>query len=454
MVNVETLSTEELGDRSYIAHDGHVAVVIDPQRDIDRVEAVLAELKLDCQLVLETHIHNDYVSGGLELATRTGAAYVVAASDQVAFDRRSASDGDELMAGTLVVRVVATPGHTDSHLSYIVTCKQSPPAVFSGGSLLFGSVGRTDLVDPDRTDELTRAQYRSARHLASLVPDEAALYPTHGFGSFCSAGSAVGGASSSIGQERHRNDALTTDDEDVFVEKLVAALTVYPSYYVHMAPLNLAGPAPVELAMPRLTDPVELARRIRTGEWVVDLRSRTAYAAEHLAGTIGISLAQHFSLYLGWLVPWGTPVTLLAEDPKQIAAAQRQLVRLGIDELAGMAIGPTDAIAPNADRRTYRVTNFADLEHHPEAVVLDVRRDDERAESHIANSVHLPLHLLLERVDSLPPGTLWVHCVTGYRASIAASLLDRAGRDVVLIDDDYANAGYLVAAEHACNARN
>ena len=208
MVNVEVLATDELGDRSYVAHDGQAAVVIDPQRDIDRVQSVLTELGLRCTLVLETHIHNDYVSGGLELAVRTGAAYVVAGTEEVAFDRRAVSDGDELAAGRMTVNVVATPGHTDGHLSYIVSDQEGSPVVFSGGSLLFGSVGRTDLVDPDRVHELTRAQYRSARRLVALVPDDTALYPTHGFGSFCSAGAAVGDSSSTIGLERQRNDAL------------------------------------------------------------------------------------------------------------------------------------------------------------------------------------------------------------------------------------------------------
>ncbi|MGA2932155.1 MAG: MBL fold metallo-hydrolase, partial [Acidimicrobiales bacterium] len=242
MVNVEVLATDELGDRSYVAHDGQAAVVIDPQRDIDRVESVLTELGLRCTLVLETHIHNDYVSGGLELAARTGAVYVVAGTEEVAFDRWAVSDGDELAAGRMTVKVVATPGHTEGHLSYIVSDQEGCPVVFSGGSLLFGSVGRTDLVDPDRIHELTRAQYRSARRLVALVPDDTALYPTHGFGSFCSTGAAVGDPSSTIGLERQRNDAFVTDDEDDFVGALVARLTTYPSYYAHMAPLNRAGP--------------------------------------------------------------------------------------------------------------------------------------------------------------------------------------------------------------------
>lgn len=443
-VQVEVVSTEELGDRSYIAHDGEVALVIDPQRDIDRIEAVLAERGLRCALVAETHIHNDYVSGGLELARRTGATYVVAAVDDVDFDRRAARDGDELEAGRLRVIVVSTPGHTDGHLAYIVSDEEGPPVVFSGGSLLYGSVGRTDLVDPTRTDELTRAQFRSARRLVGLLADEVAVYPTHGFGSFCSSGSSSSDTTSTIGVERGRNDALVTDDEDDFVAKLVAGLTAYPSYYGHMGPRNQDGAGPIDLSPPTPTDAVELAQRIAEGEWVVDLRSKTAYAAEHLAGTIGIGLGQHFSTYLGWLIPWGSPLTLIAEGSEEIADAQRQLVRIGIERPTGAAIGSPRDLAADHEVRSYPTATFPDLARQPDAIVLDVRRDDEWVKGHISGATHLPLHALVERRNEVPDGRLWVHCASGYRASIAASLLDRAGHDVVLVDDDFEHATDLV----------
>ncbi|HEY2203015.1 MAG TPA: MBL fold metallo-hydrolase, partial [Pseudonocardia sp.] len=142
---VHVIETTELGDRSYVAHDGEVAIVVDPQRDLDRVEGVLADAGVRCEVVLETHIHNDYVSGGHELARRTGARYVVAAADEVEFDRLPVADGDELRAGRMRITVIATPGHTDSHLAYRVDDGGRAAAVFTGGSLLYGSVGRTDL---------------------------------------------------------------------------------------------------------------------------------------------------------------------------------------------------------------------------------------------------------------------------------------------------------------------
>ena len=451
-MQVEVISTNELGDRSYIVHDQATAVVVDPQRDLDRVIAVLDKLGLTLDMVVESHIHNDYVTGGHALARRYGARYAVNGADHVDFDRFAISDGDELEAGSLRIRVLATPGHTDTHLAFVITdvaAPEQPPAVFTGGSLLYGSVGRTDLVDPARTEELTRAQFHSAHHLADILPDESPIYPTHGFGSFCSTGSAVGGADSTIGVERARNDALTAVDEQSFVDKLIANLSAYPAYYAHMGALNRQGPDEPDMSAPAALDADELATRITGGEWVVDLSDRVAYAADHLAGTISIALGGQFATYLGWLTPWGAPVTLIGDSPDQISAAQRQLVRIGIDHLAGAATGTLDELtAAGQARQHYPRKTFAEVKAlNADDIILDVRRDDERAGGFIPGSAHFPLHSLLSRMNELPHGRLWVHCASGFRASIAASLLDRAGRDVVYIDDDFSHAVELGLTE-------
>lgn len=442
-MQVVTIETPELGDRSYVIGEGgpgSEAVVVDPQRDLDRVEAVLAARQWTCALVLETHLHNDYVTGGLELAHRTGAAYVVQGREDVAFERCAVHDGDVLSAGTLEVRVLETPGHTENHVAYHIGRHGEPGAVFSGGSLLYGAVGRTDLVAADRTVHLTHAQYHSARRLAAL-PEEAELFPTHGFGSMCSAGGSTGATASTIGAERRVNVALTEPDEERFVVELLAGLTAYPAYYAKMGPRNAAGPTAADLSPAEPVDADEVGKRIAAGEWVVDLRDRTAYAAEHLAGSIGIALGPQFATYLGWLIPWGTPITLLGTSPEQVADAQRQLVRIGIDRPAGAATGPLADLAAGTELRGYPQRTFDDLAAAPDpVVVLDVRREDERAAGAIAGAVHIPLHSLLSRLNEVPSGQLWVHCAAGFRASIAASLLDRAGHDVLLIDDDWEHA--------------
>lgn len=447
MLSVEVLETSELGDRSYVAHDGHLAVVIDPQRDLDRVEKVLTERDLQCVAVLETHIHNDYVTGGYELAQRTSAVYMVNAKDPVKFHREPTNDGDKWRFGDLYLTPIATPGHTVTHLAYYVedASGEDVPAVFTGGSLLYGSVGRTDLVDPARTDELTRAQYHSARRLAEL-PDDTRVFPTHGFGSFCSSGSAAGGESSTIAAERERNDALTVEDEDAFVAKLIANLTAYPAYYAHMSMRNLDGPGPADLSPPEPVEAAELRRRIDKREWVVDLRTRTAFASGHLEGTIGIELGSSFATYLGWLIPWGTPLTLIGETAEQVAAAQRQLVRIGIDRPSGAAIGSVDELADGRPLQSYAVSDFDSLAEadRSQLTLLDTRRVDERNVSLIPGSLHIPLQDVISRMAEVPTThPVWIHCASGYRASIAASLFAGGGYDVVLVDDNYSRATEL-----------
>jgi len=441
MAEVRVIETPGLGDRSYIVTDGDVAVVIDPQRDIDRVLDVAAGLPITH--VFETHIHNDYVTGGLALARRCGAAYVINADDPVAFDRYGIRDGESIETGSLVVTAIHTPGHTPTHLSYGVSVGGEQLAVFTGGSILFGAMGRTDLVDPARTEELTRAQHRSANRLASELPDDTEVYPTHGFGSFCSA-TETKGTESTIGKEKQQNNALTKS-EDAFVAELMAGLSAYPRYYAHMGPLNLDGPDEPDLSLPEPVEPGVLQHRLEHGEWVVDLRSRRAFAAGHLPGTVSIELADPFATYLGWTVPWDAPVTLVGDTREQVAEARRQLVRIGIDHLAGAAIGDPGALTTDGRTTSYRRADFGELateraERGEEIIVLDVRRPDEWESGHIAGAIHIPFYELRGHQQDVPAGEVWVHCKSGYRASIGASLMDCAGRDVVHIDDDWDNA--------------
>ena len=440
-MRVDMIETPELGDRSYVVSDGEVAVVIDPQRDLDRVYAVVAGLGVRVRLVCETHRHNDYVTGGLALAEATGASYAVPAKEDVTMTRVPVVDGDVVDVGSLRVTVVETPGHTEGHAAYIVTDEATAtPAVFTGGSLLFGSVGRTDLISSERTRPLAHAQYQSAHRLAEMLPDEAVLYPTHGFGSFCSSGPAIVEDTSTVAAERGRNAVFTAPSEDVFVDDLVAGLTAFPAYYAHMGNLNREGRPAADLTPPEPVDAVELARRLHAGEWVVDLRSRRAFAASHISGTLGFELSSSFATYLGWLIPWGTPVTFIGDDEGQVTDAQRQLARIGIDRPAGATTKPVEDLAGALGLRSYRVASFEDLLATGGVTVLDVRRADEVAEGALPGSQCIPLPQLRERVAEVPSDVpVWVHCLSGYRASIAASLLDAAGREVVLVDDDLAN---------------
>ena len=361
------IETPTLGDRSYLIHDGEVAFVVDPQRDIDRVLYLLTKYDVRLTHVLETHIHNDYVTGGLAL----------------------------------------------------------------------------DLLGHEHTHELVRAQHASAHRLAEELPDAAEVFPTHGFGSFCSA-TQSDATSSTIGQERGSNPVLT-QDEETYVRDLLAGLAAYPAYYAHMAPANAAGPGEADLTAPHQADPVELRRRIEDGEWIVDLRNRTVFAAGHVPGSLNFGIDGGFATYLGWLIEWGTPLTLLGETPDQVAVAQRELVRIGIDRPAAAATGtPSDWVAgTGVELATFGTATFADLaqvRHHRQVTVLDVRRADEYTSARIDGAVNIPLHELPTRLADVPTGEVWVHCAGGYRASVAASFLSAAGLPLVAIDDAFANA--------------
>ena len=439
MATIIPIDTPTLGDRSYLAHDGEFAVVIDPQRDIDRVLARAHEEGVRITHIFETHIHNDYVTGGLALAQATGAAYHVNADDPVRFTCTPIRDGDLVdVSPSLRIRVIATPGHTYTHLSFALQSNNEPVGVFTGGSLLFGATGRPDLLGHDHTDDLVRHQYASARRLATELPDDAQVLPTHGFGSFCSAGSTGDATASTIGEEKRANPALTQDRES-WVADTLAGLDAYPAYYAHMGPANSAGPDSPHLGTPETADKETLRGRIEDGEWVVDLRTRTAFADGHVTGTLNFGLDGQFATYLGWLIPWGTPLTLLGDSPEQVAEAQRELVRIGIDRLHGSATGTPQDWSDTPLHRLERA-QFADLaqvRHHRSVTVLDVRRATEWSASHIDGAVHIPLHELLQRLGDIPAGEVWVHCAGGYRASIAASVLATHGITAVAIDDDF-----------------
>ncbi len=442
--HVLTLDSTGLGDRSYVVHDGRSALVVDPQRDIDRVERLVAEHGLQIVAVAETHFHNDYVSGGIELARKHGAQYVVPAGFDIKYDATQVNDGDTFTVGDLAVEVIHTPGHTPNHMSYSARIGDNS-VVFTGGGLLYGSVGRPDLVAPDLTVKQAHDQWHSAHKLAHKLADETAIYPTHGFGSFCSA-TQTQGVSSTIGHEKVINPALT-ESEQVFVDMTLAGLDVFPAYYAHMGPANVAGPAEVNLEQPTLVDPDELRARVQRGEWVVDLRSREVFAAGHVPGAVNFDLNGSFINYLAWMLPWGAPVTLLGATPEQVAQAQRELVRVGIDQLTGAAVGGPEAwLADPRRAATLRRIAFNDLAAEVKGdqtpYIIDTRQILEWEAGHVQGAHFIPFYEIADRLGDIPRDRpVYVYCGSGYRAAAVTSLLQHEGFDnVVLVDDMFGNA--------------
>lgn len=448
-LDIVSIETPNLGDRSYVVGRNGTAIVIDPQRDIDRVERILSERGWRASHVLETHFHNDYVSGGLELAKVLGAEYVVPDGMDISFSANRVSDKAELVSDLGLIRVLHTPGHTPNHISFAVNVGGEDLALFTGGSLLFGSVGRPDLLGPALTEPLARAQWNSMRRIAAEVTATAGVYPTHGFGSFCSATATVGTASTVADQIRS-NPAFSVD-EDTFVTELIAGLDAFPAYYAHMGPANQAGAGPIDLSLPRRATPADIARAIDAGEWVVDLRHRRLFSAEHVKGSFSFDVHGNAITYLGWLVDWGTPLTLVGATEDEVADMQRELVRIGIDRPAAYAVGsPSDWASDAAPLSSYERSDHAGmaaaLAADPSLPMLDLRRNSEWNDGHVAGAKHVPLHELRSRLDEVRDwaasfsAPVWIYCGSGFRASVGGSILEAAGVSIVHVDDDFPNA--------------
>src|SRR5215211_1122671 len=327
-MELDVVVTEGLGDTSYVLTWGDEAAVVDPQRDVERfVDAADAHGAV-IRRVVETHVHNDYVSGALELRAATGAEIWGPAEAGYSFGYRPVENGTEIPFGDASLFGVATPGHTPEHLAYLLRDGADPIALFSGGSLMVGGAGRTDLLGPESTDELTRLQFRSMRRLADL-PDEVRVLPTHGAGSFCAVGSRGEHPTSTIGQERATNLSLTETDEEDFVRRQLTGLMAFPDYFADMAPINRAGP-PVLGAppRPRAMTADQVADALLAGARLVDVRDGAAFAS-----------------YVGWLLPFATPVVLSVPDEGALDEASVQLRRIGWDAVLGHLAGGTEAWA-------------------------------------------------------------------------------------------------------------
>lgn len=436
-MNIRSIRTPGLGDASYVlAHEG-IGVLVDPQRDVDRFLAVAAELDVELRWVLETHLHNDYVSGGRDAAARTGAELVLPASAVVPFRHTPAFHTEDLIEGGLAIRPLHTPGHTPEHTSYLVLIDGDPVAVFSGGSLLVGSAGRSDLLGDDRAVELARAQYHSVRRLSAL-PDSVELLPTHGEGSFCTV-TGAGRTTSTIGQEKAESPVLAYPDEESYIAGELSGLAPYPSYYAHMGPINLAGPTPLPATdVPRLT--IEQLDALGTDVRLVDARDRRAFAAGHVEGSLGVELSERFGVWLGWVLPFDAPIVLVVDDDVDVTEAVVQLGRIGFDHVHG-TITIDDWTAAGRPTRSYRTVTVDEVaaevtDGGPQ--VLDVRAPDEWESGHVDGSVHryvpdIATHGVPDDLDR--DRDVWVLCGSGFRATIAAGLLERDGyTPVVLVE--------------------
>jgi rhodanese-related sulfurtransferase/glyoxylase-like metal-dependent hydrolase (beta-lactamase superfamily II) len=418
------------------------------------VRSAAGKAGLRVRFVADTHLHADFLSGAVQLAHDDGATVLASTAGRRGFDHRGLGDGDEVDLGGLTLTALATPGHTDEHLSFLLSDGARPVGVFTGGSLIVGSAARTDLLGPERTGELTRAQFASLRRLAGL-PAETAVWPTHGAGSFCSSPPGAD-RTSTIGRELAINPLLGIEDEDRFVEQLLGSLGSYPPYFRRLAEINRHGPAVLDpAATGRLAQlPASAVQQLRRdGAVLVDVRPVPDYARSHIHRAVSIPLRAQFATWLGWLVPADTAIVVLRNTDQELADLVWQAVNIGVERLVGELAGGIDAWT-EAGYRTASTRLLAPEEIDERYRVLDVRQDPEFSAGHLPGAIHVELGALARTAAQLPtaptaPTVLM--CGHGERAAGAASLLERAGHhDLAVLQGgpgDWADAtGYHLVA--------
>ncbi|HEY3140228.1 MAG TPA: rhodanese-like domain-containing protein [Acidimicrobiales bacterium] len=422
---------EGLGNTSWLVDLGDDRLaVIDPGRHPGPYLAAAERTGGRVAYSVETHLHADFVTGSRELAAY-GATVIAPADGELAWPHRPIVGGEVVGLAGLSLRALATPGHTPEHLAYLLSDGDTPLGVFTGGSLLVGAVARTDLIAADRTEELARALWRSLQEQVLTLPDDLAVYPTHGAGSFCSA-SAGDRRWSTIGDERRCNPLLAAVDEDAFVSALLDGLGSYPPYFAHLREVNRSGPGVLGIPQSPLLglDVDELRRLVADGAVLVDTRPADAWAAAHVPGALAIPLRPQFASWLGWLVEPHQRLVFVVGADQDRAELVRHCHQIGFDHLVGELAGgmaawraarlpvAVNSVLPPGDAGGYRL--------------LDVRQDSEHSAGHVPGVRHVELGALAGLADQMAEVDA-VMCGHGERATTAASLLERAGRPGVAV---------------------
>ena len=452
---------EGLGNSSYLigSEATGLAAVIDPQRDVDRYLQVAEGLGLRLAYALDTHLHNDFISGAHELLAQRGIVVGASAEARLEFEHQPLHGGATISLGDVTIGVLATPGHTPEHISFTAmpTSQSTPTAIFTGGALIVGGAARTDLLGPDLTDHLSRQLYHTLHEQLLRLPDEVTVYPTHGAGSFCSA-PVSDERTTTIGRERRWNTLLQAASEDEFIAQALANLPDYPTYFRYMRPINQRGPRVLNSlpALPPLS-PALVQQQMAQGTAVIDTRKPREFMAGHIPASYGIPLGAPLSTWAGWVVPFGAPLILIADSPVRREEAVRQLIRIGYDDLRGYLEGglagwaaaglPTQQI-PIVPAEELRLQ----LERGTAHVILDVRHDNEWQAGHLPHAFHLDAGRL---PMSLPPASkdepLIVHCAHADRSTVGLSLLERHGyRRLTVLNGGFSGwqgAGYPIVRD-------
>jgi hydroxyacylglutathione hydrolase len=463
---LKRLESEKLAQVSYLIGSAATgeALVVDPARDVDVYLRAAEQEGVEITHVAETHIHADFVSGARELAERTGARLYL--SDEGGPDWKYAyagqygavllNDGDTFQVGDVEVRALHTPGHTPEHLSFLVTDRAAadePMGVFTGDFLFVGDVGRPDLLEKaaqvvDTMEASARALFQSLERFREGIPDFVQIWPGHGAGSVC--GKVIGAVpQSTLGYEKRFNWALTVDDEDEFVEAVLAGQPEPPAYFAEMKRMNRTGPLLLGgTRIPSRLSGRRLAPLLEDGVLVIDTRQPADFGAAHVPGTINIPLNRSFPTWAGWLVPYDRDFYLVVDDECSggLSAAVHDLAAIGLDRAAGY--WGTEVIEGwKAEKRSPETTPTVDAGslagqlREGAALVLDVRSQSEWDAGHLptegpggeAQVRHIPLGELTDRLSEVPTDRpVAVHCHGGGRSAIAASLVQANGYENVV----------------------
>lgn len=431
-MDVVKIEHEGLGNTSYLVEVAPgKALAVDADRRVSRYLDAAAEHGWEFVAVADTHLHADFVTGSLELRERTGAVQLMPESAGAAFPHRGVVPGERIEVGDSEIEVLATPGHAPEHVSFVLRRGSGePPMLFSGGALIAGGAARSDLVAPDLTERLTRAQFHTLHEAFRDLPDATLLMPTHGGGSFCSVGG-DGAEATTVGAERAANPLLAMADEEEFVRWWPSTFPAAPAYFFRMRAINVAGPRSLaDVVQPLPMSPAAFEEAVADGALILDVRRAKDYAAAHVPGSLSIQFRDAFATWLGWIVPPDVALVFVA-DGVPLARVVEESLLVGYERFAGWLEGGLDVWResgrPVAALDLVDVEGAADLLEQG-ALPLDVREPDEFALGHLAGAELVPLGSLEERLPGLSMDRpILTYCASGQRSTTAASILERHG---------------------------
>jgi glyoxylase-like metal-dependent hydrolase (beta-lactamase superfamily II)/rhodanese-related sulfurtransferase len=436
---IKQLYTGCLSEAAYYIQSEGEAAVIDPLRDIESYLQLAGQEKATIRYIFETHFHADFVSGHLDLQAATGAPIVYGPNTETNFPIHLAKDGEKFQLGKVSIEVLHTPGHTVESTCYLLRDEDGKPhAVFTGDTLFVGDVGRPDLSSGNLTkEELASIMYDSLRNKIMALPDDVLVYPAHGPGSSC--GKNLGPeTTSTIGQQKETNYALREQTREEFIKAVTHDLDEPPQYFPINARINKEGYDSLEKILDNGLTPLsveEFREKIQSDEAIIlDTRRATAFTQGFIPNSISIGLEGRFAEWAGVLLSFEKPILIVAAPGTEREAVIR-LARVGFSLINGYLKGgfeswkeagePIDMIIDVEPDEL-----AMDIPHDPRLVVVDVRRETEFGDSHIVNAVDLPLDELNDPVNISnfdEDLNFYVHCGTGYRSVIAASLIKRQG---------------------------